>query len=94
MSSNDFDRPTWALLNTRTNKLLAPLRIYGTWYRGLYDSEQGAKLAASKITEVVKYLDDKTLPKDELNEYYGYDVEALQGTYVAIRLKGGEIYAK
>lgn len=85
----EFDRPVWGLLNTRTNKLFAPLKIYAVWYRGLYTSEKSAKAAARKLNKEVSELDDGTLSKEFLNKFYGFDVEEVQGEYVPIEIKGG-----
>ena len=82
-----FDRPVRALLNTRTGKLFAPLKIYNTWFRGVYDSKKAANAGARHLNKEVAELDDGTLSKERLNKYYGFDVEAIKGQYIPVQIK-------
>ena len=86
-----FNREVWGLINTRTGELFAPLKLYNTWFRGVYDSEKAAKAGARLLNKEVAELDDGTLDSKELNEYYGFDVEAVKGVYVPVKLKGAEL---
>ena len=88
----NFDRPVWALLNTRTNKLFAPLKIGGCWFRGLYDSEKSAKAGARMLNNRVADLDDGTLEPTELNRFYGFDVAAVKGVYIPVEIKLVEVF--
>lgn len=88
----NFDRPVWALFNTRTGKLFAPLKIYNTWFRGVYDSEKAAKAAARHLNKEVAELDDGTLDAKSLNEFYGFDVAAIKGHYIPVEIKSVEVF--
>lgn len=81
-----FDRPTWALLNTRTGKLFTPLKIGRCTFRGVYDSLKAAKAGARVLNKTVAELDDGTLPRDKVNKFYGFDVEAIKGEYIPIQI--------
>lgn len=81
-----FDRPTWALLNTKTGKLFAPLKIGRCTFRGVYDSLRAAKAGAKALNKRVAELDDGTLPRDRVNKLYGFDVEAIKGKYEPVEV--------
>lgn len=83
----NFDRPVWALLNTRTNKLFAPLKIGGCIFRGIYDSLKSAKAGARMLNKRVAGLDDGSLNTKRLNEFYGFDVRAVEGYYIPVEIK-------
>lgn len=88
----NFDRPVWALLNTRTNKLFAPLKIGGCTFRGVYDSLKSAKAGARMLNKRVAGLDDGSLNTKELNEFYGFDVRAVEGYYIPVEIKSVEVF--
>lgn len=80
-----FNNQTYGLLNTRTGKLFSPIRIYGTWYRGLYDSETSAKIAAKKLNTSLKII------YDSLKDYdWEFDIDDIYGEYIPIELRGME----
>lgn len=81
-----FDRPVWALLNTRTGKLFTPLKIGRCTFRGVYDSLRAAKAGARVLNKTVAELDDGTLPRDKVNKFYGFDVEAIKGWYEPVEI--------
>ena len=83
-----FDRPVWALLNTRTGKLFAPLKINMCTFRGLYDSLKAANAGARMLNKRVAELDDGSIEdKEVLNRLYDFDVDSIKGQYIPIQIK-------
>ena len=87
-----FNREVWGLMNTRTGKLFAPLKIGGCWFRGLYDSEKSVKMAVKKLHEQIKKLEKyHNLSKEYCEMSYGNDIDTYFGEYVPVKLKGAEL---
>lgn len=81
----EFDREIWALLNTRTGKLFAPLNISRNWFRGFYDSEKSANAGAKMLNKRIAELDDDS------SDFYGFDVKSVKGVYVPVKLETAKI---
>ena len=77
-----FDRPVWALLNTRTGKLFTPLKIGRCTFRGVYDSLRAAKAGARVL--------NKTVDELSLNINYGFNVADIKGEYIPIQICNAE----
>lgn len=83
----NFDRPVWVLLNTKTNKLFAPLKIGGCTFRGVYDSLKAANAGARMLNKRVAELGNGWSDAERLNRFYGFDVAAIKGHYIPVEIK-------
>ena len=70
----EFDKEVWGIINTKTGKLIPPLKTsYQGWFRGLYESEHAAKVGLEHL----------------LNKIYGDDVLHYPGNhdYIPVKIK-------
>ena len=67
-----FNKTVYALKNTKTNTLLAPVKLFARcWFRGLYDTRRSAEKALKLFVKDIK----------EYDKYSIYD-----GEYVVVEI--------
>ena len=65
-----FNKTVYALKNTKTNTLLAPVKLFARcWFRGLYDTRKSAEKALKLFVKNIKEFKD--LGYDEYSIYNG-----------------------